>query len=74
MDFRRRLPEIRWQSCLLGWAFGPREFMKNGGACLACQPAEREAVLLNASGFSPRVFPAGGWQAVGLVFRPSTCY
>ena len=29
MDFRRTLPEIRWQSCLLGWAFGPRKFMKN---------------------------------------------
>src|SRR5450759_3427922 len=44
MDFRRILPEIRCQSCLspgseptprggfsplLGWAFGPRNFMKN---------------------------------------------
>src|SRR5450759_1653300 len=44
MDFRRILPEIRCQSCLspgseptprgafsplLGWAFGPRKFMKN---------------------------------------------
>ena len=29
MDFRRRLPEIRCQSCLLGWAFGPRKLMKN---------------------------------------------
>jgi hypothetical protein len=26
MNFRRRLPEIR---CLLGWASGPRKFMKN---------------------------------------------
>jgi hypothetical protein len=26
MDFRRSLPGIR---CLLGWAFGPRNFMKN---------------------------------------------
>jgi hypothetical protein len=29
MDFRRILPEIRCQSCLLGWAFGPRKLMKN---------------------------------------------
>src|SRR5450756_954072 len=47
MDFRRILPEIRCQSCLspgseptphggfstlLGWAFGPRNFMKNTGS------------------------------------------
>jgi hypothetical protein len=47
MDFRRILPEIRCQSCLspgweptprggfsplLGWAFGPRNFMKNAGS------------------------------------------
>src|ERR1019366_1611222 len=29
MDSRRSLPEIRWQSCLLGWAFRPRKLMKN---------------------------------------------
>jgi hypothetical protein len=29
MNFRRSLPEIRCQSCLLGWAFGPRKLMKN---------------------------------------------
>src|SRR5450756_1270943 len=47
MDFRRFLPEIRCQSCLspgseptprggfsplLGWAFRPRNFMKNAGS------------------------------------------
>jgi hypothetical protein len=29
MNFRRSLPEIR---CLLGWAFRPRNFMKNAGS------------------------------------------
>jgi hypothetical protein len=29
MDFRLTLPAIRCHSCLLGWAFGPRNFMKN---------------------------------------------
>jgi hypothetical protein len=29
MNFRRSLPEIRCQACLLGWAFGPRKLMKN---------------------------------------------
>jgi hypothetical protein len=29
MNFRRSLPAIRCQSCLLGWAFGPRKLMKN---------------------------------------------
>jgi len=29
MDFWLTLPEIRCQSCLLGWAFGPRKLMKN---------------------------------------------
>src|ERR1035438_8223291 len=51
MDFRRLLPEIRWQSCLspvpgtgshaggfsplLGWAFRPRESMQKGGEALS---------------------------------------
>ena len=29
MNFWLTLPEIRCQSCLLGWAFGPRKLMKN---------------------------------------------
>ena len=29
MNSRRSLPEIRCQSCLLGWAFRPRKLMKN---------------------------------------------
>ena len=38
MNFRRSLPAIR---CLLGWAFGPRNVMKNGGACFSL-PAGRK--------------------------------
>src|ERR1035438_2674169 len=42
-DFRRFLPEFRWQSCPLGWAWGPREFMKKGGAgAFACQLRSEE--------------------------------
>src|ERR1035437_127087 len=43
MNFWLTLPEIRCRSCLLGWAFRPRNFMKNRclrvGHALACQPA-----------------------------------
>jgi hypothetical protein len=41
-------------STLLGWAFGPRNFMKNrmlavGGGGFACQPAGRPATFFNDS-------------------------
>src|SRR5450756_2934445 len=98
MDFRRILPEIRCQSCLspgweptprggfstlLGWAFRPRNFMKNAGSLRRFPDVRGGFSNLLGWAFGPRNFMKnavslrrfpdvrGGFSTLlGWAFRP----
>src|SRR5450759_854612 len=91
MDFRRILPEIRCQSCLspgseptpnggfskqFGWAFGPRNFMKNAVSLrrfLDVRGGFSPLPVLSVPGLgahSPRWF----FDSVGMGLRPAKAH